>query len=271
MSSLPELRQRIDKIDDKLMRLLAERFDVCEQIGHLKQVGNLSTMQPNRVQEVLSRMSCSAAEQGVDSEFATSLWKLIIDEACRREDCILYALQGASQPPNHVTSGQSTETTALESAALRIDHVAIAVRDLEQAISHYRDQLGFRVTQRQTIDGEFSGMDSAVVVAGGVTLVLVQATDPRSNVALYINHYGPGVQHIALEVSALERVQSDLKQRGFHVLTDIIDGGQLRQLFSKRDANSGMQLEFVERGLETGFTKANATELFRAMERENVF
>src|SRR5439155_8123740 len=103
---------------------------------------------------------------------------------CRLEDEII-------EPESRRETGG--EPSALAATGLAIDHVAIACRELEPAIAHYRDTLGFELVERRTTEGEYSGMLSAVMKAGPITFVLVQGTSPESNVSQYIEHYGPGV------------------------------------------------------------------------------
>ena len=114
-------------------------------------------------------------------------------------------------------------------------------------------------------------MLTATIRAGGVTFVLCQGDSPRSNVSQYIAAYGPGVQHIALEVVEHDGLVADLLKREADLLTQILHAPGLDQTFTKRDGNTGVQLEFVSRNNHTGFDDNNIRELFIAMERENVY
>jgi 4-hydroxyphenylpyruvate dioxygenase-like putative hemolysin len=107
--------------------------------------------------------------------------------------------------------------------------------------------------------------------AGPITFVLVQGDSERSHVSKYIERYGPGVQHVALEVDDLPALLDELGERGCDLLTGVIESPGLQQAFTKREPNSGVQLEFISRGAEEGFSQSNITELFEAMERENVY
>jgi methylmalonyl-CoA epimerase len=163
------------------------------------------------------------------------------------------------------------ERAALRDRAIAIDHAAIAVRDLESAITLFRDSFGFEVVEERQVEGSFSGMDSVVLRAGRVKLVLVQGTSPASNVSRYIEHYGPGVQHLAIEVDDAQSVLEDLRRRGCDLLTGVIHSPGLDQIFTRRDLSSGMQIEFIARSKNDGFSEDNVRELFQAMERENAF
>lgn len=152
----------------------------------------------------------------------------------------------------------------------RIDHIAIAVRDLDEAILLYRDVFGFKLLNERSIHGTFSGMISAELDAGGFSIVLVQGTDPESQVNRYVNQYGPGVQHVAIEVDDVQRVTDRLRASGLQFATDVIRGVDLIQIFTRRDDNSGMMFEFIERQLDAeGFETDNIQSLFNQLEKSN--
>lgn len=259
-TGLDAFRERIDRIDEQLLSLLAERAAVCREVAEHKRGNDIPMMQPDRVAAVGDRWAELARERGLDEAFARRLCKAIVDESCRLEDEIIG--DGAAQG-----SGRSV----LARSAMAIDHVAIAVRDLDAAIAYYGEVLGFELRERRKIDGRVSGMDSAVMEAGGVKFVLVQGDSPESNVSRYIEAYGPGVQHVAIEVPDPQAAVDDLRARGADLLTGIIHGPGLDQVFTKREPSSGMQLEIIARSENDGFDPRNVQELFEAMERENVY
>jgi chorismate mutase-like protein len=257
-SALAAFRDRIDRIDERLLSALAERTAICREVAELKRTQDIPMMQPDRVAAVEARWAELAAERGLDEDFARSLARAVVAESCRVEGTMMSAEEGST-------------ASVLGRSAMSIDHVAIAVRDLDAAIAHYGDVLGFTLQERRQISGRISGMDSAVMEAGGVKFVLVQGDSPESNVSRYIEAYGPGVQHVAIEVPDPQEAIDDLRRRGADLLTGIIHGPGLDQIFTKREPNSGIQLEIIARAENDGFDPANVQELFEAMERENVF
>ena len=153
-----------------------------------------------------------------------------------------------------------------------IDHIAIAVVDLEQALFLYENVFGFELIARRQIEGDFSGMKSAELSAGGFSIVLVQGTSPESQVCRYIAQYGPGVQHIAIAVNDVQAVTDTLKASGMNFATSVIRGEGLVQVFTRRDANCGMMFEFIERKSHPeGFDPANIQQLFNQLEASNMF
>lgn len=160
----------------------------------------------------------------------------------------------------------------MQKHAVAIDHIAIAVPDLEKSVAWYRDVLGFRVTAKRTTQGRHTAMDSAVMEAGPVTLVLVQGTTPESQVSRYIERYGPGVQHVAIQVLDLPAVMEQLEAEGLSFDTNIIQGDGIRQSFTHRDPDSGMMFELIERQRPDGrFTDESVQSLFRQLEATDAF
>ncbi|MBY0572663.1 MAG: VOC family protein [Undibacterium sp.] len=149
----------------------------------------------------------------------------------------------------------------------RVDHVAIAVVNMEEALFLYRDIFGFEVQQQREVEGAATGMLSAELKAGGFSIVLVQGTSPESQVCRYIEKYGPGVQHLAVEVDNVEQLSDRLRASGVKFATDLIRGSNLVQIFTQRDRNSGMMFEFIERTDEfAAFEAGNIQKLFDQLE-----
>src|ERR1044071_5442399 len=103
---------------------------------------------------------------------------------------------------------------ALAKYATGIDHVAIAVHDLEESILLYTNVLGFELVERRRTEGKQTAMVSAVLKAGPVSVVLLQGTSPESQVSKFVEHFGPGVQHLAIAVEDLPTLAEDLKSKG---------------------------------------------------------
>ncbi|MCB1036843.1 MAG: VOC family protein, partial [Acidobacteria bacterium] len=119
---------------------------------------------------------------------------------------------------------EPTLMSILAEKALGVDHIAIAVPDLESSIEFYSKVLGFHLKERRETKGRKTAMVSAVLEAGPLTFVLVQGTTPESQVSRFIEHYGPGVQHIAIGVSDLPEVAARLKDAGLAFDTTVIEG-----------------------------------------------
>lgn len=171
----------------------------------------------------------------------------------------------------------STETKAMAEPMAKlakhltsIDHVAIAVRDLEESIKFYTEVLGFELTERRRTEGKQTAMVSAVLKAGPVTVVLLQGTTAESQVSRFVEHFGPGVQHLALGVQNLPEVTAELEAAGMEFDTTVISSPGLRQRFSQRDPGSGMMFEFIER-MGGDFSDQSVQQLFEQLEKKNAF
>lgn len=258
--SLDQLRREIDGVDDDLVGLISRRLELGREIAQVKAATGEPVMQPQRVEEVQARVLEVGRSHRVPEDYLRSLYDLIIAATCAVES------DGTSRQRIE-PEGSGAEGLP----AVGLDHVAIAVPDLELAIEYFTTRLGFEIDERRTVDGEKSGMVTAVMKAGSVKLVLVQGTSPESNVSRYIEHYGPGVQHLAIEVPDVDAVVGQLGDRDCAMLTGTIKSPGLHQAFTARDAATGMQIEFIARVENDGFADSNVQELFAAMERADAY
>lgn len=167
-------------------------------------------------------------------------------------------------------TSETTVATLLSKYVTSIDHVAIAVRNLEESIKFYTDVLGFDLKERRRTEGKQTAMVSAVLKAGSITIVLLEGTSPESQVSRFVEHFGPGVQHVAIGVENLPEMAEDLKAAGMEFDTTVIQSPGLRQIFSRRDEGSGMMFEFIER-MGGDFSDQSVQNLFEQLEQKNHF
>jgi methylmalonyl-CoA/ethylmalonyl-CoA epimerase len=80
-----------------------------------------------------------------------------------------------------------------------IDHIAIAVLDLEAAISYYRDTFGAEVVHREVLESD--GVEEALIKVADSYIQLLNPTDPGSPVAKYMEKRGEGLHHVAYRVN----------------------------------------------------------------------
>ncbi len=83
---LAALRRQIDAADEELVRVLARRFALVEQIGEIKAARGDPVVVPARIEAVLVRVEGHAKAAGLDPAIARRLWRAIIDEACALEE-----------------------------------------------------------------------------------------------------------------------------------------------------------------------------------------
>jgi methylmalonyl-CoA/ethylmalonyl-CoA epimerase len=102
----------------------------------------------------------------------------------------------------------------------RIDHVGIAVPDLDDAIAFYRDTFGVVSVHEET--NEEQGVREAMLAVGqGETRIqLLAPLSPESTIAKFIDRNGPGVQQVAYTVDDIEAVSDALRRRGLRLIYD---------------------------------------------------
>ncbi|MDT4902074.1 MAG: methylmalonyl-CoA/ethylmalonyl-CoA epimerase [Pseudonocardiales bacterium] len=102
----------------------------------------------------------------------------------------------------------------------KIDHVGIAVPDLDEAIAFYRDTFGIMSVHEET--NEDQGVREAMLAVGdGSTMIqLLAPLTEESTIAKFIGRNGPGVQQVAYTVDDVEAVSATLRERGLRLLYD---------------------------------------------------
>ncbi|WP_207428704.1 chorismate mutase [Pedobacter sp. SYSU D00535] len=86
---LAELRKQIDKIDDQLIQKVAERMKVVEKIGEYKRDNDITILQLNRWEELITKRANFAKALNLDEEFTTKLLELIHDESIKKQTAIM--------------------------------------------------------------------------------------------------------------------------------------------------------------------------------------
>lgn len=101
-----------------------------------------------------------------------------------------------------------------------IDHVGIAVPDLDEAISFYASAFGMKVVHQETNDEQ--GVREAMVAVGdsGSCIQLLAPIDESSTIAKFLDRSGPGLQQLAYRVTDLDQVSAILRDRGLRLLYD---------------------------------------------------
>ena len=97
-----------------------------------------------------------------------------------------------------------------------IDHVAIAVADLDAAIQMFESVLGMKVKHREDVAG--FKVKIATLGTGGTDIELIQATSPDSPVAKFVAERGPGLHHVALAVPDIETALGMLREQGVQLI-----------------------------------------------------
>jgi len=132
----------------------------------------------------------------------------------------------------------------------RIEHVALAVADIEAAISHYRDVWGLEVSHRERVEDQ--GVDEAMLPLGDSHLQLLGPTGPDTTVGKFVERRGEGLHHIAYEVDDLPGALAELKAKGVPLIDEEPrKGGRGHMVaFVHPKGNHGLLVELIQKPQE---------------------
>ncbi len=127
-----------------------------------------------------------------------------------------------------------------------LDHIGIAVRDLDAALAFYRDALGLEVGEAEDVPSE--RVRAQFLPLGDTALELLEATDEGSAIARSIERRGPGIHHITLRVADLAAVLARLRERGVRLVDEEPrpGAGGSRVAFIHPSAAQGVLVELKE-------------------------
>ncbi|MCK4443151.1 MAG: methylmalonyl-CoA epimerase [Thermoplasmata archaeon] len=128
----------------------------------------------------------------------------------------------------------------------KIHHIGIAVRNLDEALGRYRDQLGFQFEGRETVESE--NVEVAIFLIGESRIELLQSTEPGSVISKFIEKRGEGIHHISMEVDDIDESLEELKNAGAPVIDEQprIGAGGHRVAFVHPKGTSGVLLELID-------------------------
>lgn len=100
----------------------------------------------------------------------------------------------------------------------RLDHIGIAVSDIESAVAFYRDALGLEIEAPEDVTSQ--RVRAHFIPAGEAALELLEATADDSPIAKYVAKRGPGLHHITLRVDDIRAALAQLKARGVRLIDE---------------------------------------------------
>ncbi|WP_375433187.1 methylmalonyl-CoA epimerase [uncultured Friedmanniella sp.] len=148
-------------------------------------------------------------------------------------------------------SGPAADLGLADGGLLRaVDHVGLAVADLDAAIAFHTEVLGLVLVHREeNADADVAEAMLAVPgVEGGTQVQLLAALTPESPIARFLDRSGPGLQQLAYEVSDVVLAASRLRERGLRLLYDQPRPGTRGSLvnFVHPHDTGGVLVELVE-------------------------
>jgi methylmalonyl-CoA/ethylmalonyl-CoA epimerase len=130
---------------------------------------------------------------------------------------------------------------------LKIDHLGIAVKSIDEGKSFWTDVLGLDFQGSETVTEQ--KVTTAFFPVGESEVELLESTAPDGPIAKYIEKKGQGMQHIAFRVENIEEALAELKAKGIRLIdeTPRIGAGGAKIAFLHPKATSGVLVELCER------------------------
>src|ERR687890_1663608 len=101
---------------------------------------------------------------------------------------------------------------------MKIDHIGIATRGIEEALGFWRDALGLEVRHTETVEEQ--RVNVAMLPVGEPRIELLEPTGPDSPVAKFLEKRGPGIHHVAVRVADIREALARLKAEGARLIDE---------------------------------------------------
>ena len=127
-----------------------------------------------------------------------------------------------------------------------IDHIGVAVEDLDEGIALYRDRLGMSEQHRETV--EAFGVEAVLLEIGDAHIELLTPVSPDSAVARFLDQKGPGMHHVAYRTDDIDAALQRLRQSGIRLIDEQPRIGirQSRVAFLHPKSTGGVLTEIVQ-------------------------
>lgn len=128
-----------------------------------------------------------------------------------------------------------------------IDHIGIAVKDIGSAGRFYKDILGLRIADIETVADQ--KVNVAFIPITDSEVELLESTEPDGPVAKYIEARGEGVQHLAFRVENIEEALAELQAKGVRLIDQVPrkGAGGARIAFIHPKETNGVLIELCQR------------------------
>jgi len=129
----------------------------------------------------------------------------------------------------------------------KVDHIGIAVANLDEALQIYRDQLGLVCKGTEVVEEQ--KVKVAFLPVGESKVELLESTDPEGPVGKFIEKKGAGVHHLSFRVSNIEEKLEQLKQQGVALIDEKprYGAGGAKIAFLHPKSTGGVLIEICER------------------------
>ena len=126
----------------------------------------------------------------------------------------------------------------------QIDHIGIAVKNLDETVAFYRQVMGLEVSSTEV----FNGMKIAFLRIGDSELELLEDLTPDGAIARHVAKRGEGMQHVAYRVDDIDQALRDMRTKGIELIDERPRPGarNARVAFLHPKSTKGVLIEFVE-------------------------
>jgi methylmalonyl-CoA/ethylmalonyl-CoA epimerase len=127
-----------------------------------------------------------------------------------------------------------------------LDHVGVAVSDLDAAIALYEGTMGMPLVHRETVEEQ--GVEAALLDVGDSHVELLKATGPDTPVGKFVSSRGEGLHHVAYRVGDIEATLAGLREQGVRLIDEQARVGirSSRVAFLHPKSTGGVLTEIVE-------------------------
>jgi methylmalonyl-CoA/ethylmalonyl-CoA epimerase len=128
----------------------------------------------------------------------------------------------------------------------RIDHIGVAVENLDEAIPLYRDRLGMPLQHRETVTEQ--GVEAVLLGVGEGHVELICPLGPETGVARFIERNGPGLHHVAYATDDIEAALAAVREAGLRLIDEQPRAGirNSRVAFLHPKSTGGVLTELVQ-------------------------
>jgi LAO/AO transport system kinase len=163
-------------------------------------------------------------------------------------EALLKRIAGRAVDPYSAANEIVERTLGHQTVKAALDHVGIAVDDLDRVLTFYRDALGLNVLPPEEIPSQKVRVH--VLPLGGSSLELLEPTADDSPIARYVQKRGPGIHHITLRVENIHDALAQLRARGVRLIDETPRAGAEGALiaFIHPASTGGVLVELKQRG-----------------------
>ena len=129
---------------------------------------------------------------------------------------------------------------------MQIHHIAIVVKDLDAALTFYRDALGIEVGERREVPAE--GVEIAILPVGDSELELLEPLEPENSIGRFLDKRGEGIHHVCILVEDIAAAVTRMENEGAQMATEVRshpDG--TRYAFVHPKSTHGVLMELYEK------------------------